>query len=120
MSPLVLGEILGVFVNTLTAKDKYPVQDWEKLQLQFQMQLSEKRETFRQFFLESNQTLNIFRKKIIIRANVFPKLQTVKILIRPLCKKRRFKKRFDSQHVKASQILAKSASEQFYHVFSSF
>ena len=109
-----------MFVNRLTAKDKYPVQDWEKLQLQFQMQLSEKRESFRQFFLKSNQILNIFRKKIIIRANVFPKLQTVKILIRPLCKKRRFKKRFDSQHVKASQILAKSACEQFYHVFSSF
>ena len=29
MSPLVLGEILGVFLNTLTAEGKYPVQDWE-------------------------------------------------------------------------------------------
>ena len=26
MSPLMLGEILGVFVNTLTADSKYPVQ----------------------------------------------------------------------------------------------
>ena len=34
-------------------------------------------------------------------ANVFPKLQTVKILVRPLSKKRRLEKRFDSQHVKA-------------------
>ena len=56
---------------------------------------------------------------MIIRANVFPKLQTVKILIRPLCKKRPLKKGFDSQHLKASQILAKSLWERFYHVFSS-
>ena len=91
-----------MFVNTFTADGKYPVEDRENLELPIQKQLSEKRETFRQFFLESNQILNIFRKKIIIRANVFPKLQTVKILIRPLCKKRRFKKRFDSQHMEVS------------------
>ena len=46
MSPLVLGEILGVFVNTLTANDKYPVQDCDNLPLPTQMQLSEKRKTF--------------------------------------------------------------------------
>ena len=32
MSPLVLAEILGLFVNTLTADDKYRVQDCENLQ----------------------------------------------------------------------------------------
>ena len=42
MSPLVLGEILGLFVNILTADDKYPVQDCENFQLPIQMQLSEK------------------------------------------------------------------------------
>ena len=51
MSPLVLGEILGVFVNTLTADGKYPVQGCENLQLPIQMQLSEKRKTFSQFFV---------------------------------------------------------------------
>ena len=40
MSPLVLGKILGVFVNTLTAEGKYPVEDWENFQLSIQMQLS--------------------------------------------------------------------------------
>ena len=39
-SPLVLGEILGVFVNTLTAEGKYAVEDWENLQLSIQMQVS--------------------------------------------------------------------------------
>ena len=40
MSPLVLGKILGVFVNTLTVEGKYPVEDWENLELSIQMQLS--------------------------------------------------------------------------------
>ena len=39
MSPLVLGEMLVVFVNTLIADGKYPVQDCENLQLPIQMQL---------------------------------------------------------------------------------
>ena len=32
MSPLVEFEILGVFVNTLTVDDKYPVPDCKNLQ----------------------------------------------------------------------------------------
>ena len=46
-----LGEILDVIVNTLTANDKYPVQDWKKLPQAIQMQLSEKRKAFAQFFV---------------------------------------------------------------------
>ena len=42
VSPLVLGETLGVFANTLTACGKYPVNDCENLQLQIQMQFSQK------------------------------------------------------------------------------
>ena len=55
---------------------------------------------------------------MILIANVFPKLQTVKTLVRPLYKKGRFRTRFDIQHVKASEILAKAPWERFYHVFS--
>ena len=65
MSPLVLGEILGVFVNTLTADGKYPVQGCENLQLPIQMQLSEKRKTFSEFFvpfLESTSNFKYFEK----------------------------------------------------------
>ena len=54
---------------------------------------------------------------MIFIAKVFAKLQTVKILVRKLSKKCRFRKRFDSQHGKVSKILTKSLSEQFYHVF---
>ena len=39
--PLLLKfEILGVFVNTLTTVDKYPVPDCENLQFPIQMHLS--------------------------------------------------------------------------------
>ena len=76
MSPLVLGEILGIFVNTLTADGKSPVPGCENLQLPIQMQLSEKQKTFSEFFfhfLNLHQILNIFKKKMIVIANVFPK-----------------------------------------------
>ena len=57
---------------------------------------------------------------MILIANVFPKLQTVKTLVRPLYKKGRFRTRFDIQHVKASEILAKaheSAFIMFFHYY---
>ena len=46
ISPLVICKILGVFLNTLTSNDRYPVQDYENLRLQIQMQLSLKRKSF--------------------------------------------------------------------------
>ena len=123
MSPLVLGEILGVFVNTLTADGKYPVQGCENLQLPIQMQLSEKRKTFSQFLFHLSmlrEILNILKEKMIVIANMFPKLQTVKIFVRKLSQEHRFRTGFGSQHVKAFQLLAKSPRERFYHVLLSF
>ena len=48
-----------------------------------------------------------------------PRLQTVKDLVRPHSKEQCFRTSFDSQHVKASQTLAKSEWEHFYHISSS-
>ena len=59
-------------------------------------------------FWDLHQILNILKKRKIVIANVFLKLGTVKILLRPLSKERRLSTRFDSQHMKASQILVKS------------
>ena len=67
-----------------------------------------------------HQILNVLKEEMIAIANVFPKLQTVKELLRPLSQKPRFRTRFDSQHVKASQIHPESPWGHFYHVFSSF
>ena len=71
-------------------------------------------------FWNLHQISNISKKKMMVIANIFPKSQTMKNFVRRLCKKRRFRTRFDSQHVKVSQILEKPPSEHFYHVLSSF
>ena len=66
MSPLVLGEVLVVFVNKLTADGKYFVHGCENLQLPIQMQLSENRKTFSHLFvpfLESTSNFKHFAKK---------------------------------------------------------
>ena len=51
-------------------------------------------------FWNLHEILNILKKKMIVIANVFPKLQTVNIMVRPLSKKQRLRTRFDSEHVK--------------------
>ena len=120
MSPLVLGEILGVFVNTLTADGKYPVQDWENLLLSVKMKLSDNWKIFLKFlfhFWNLHNILNISKKKMVVIGNVFPKLQTVKNFVRPLCKKQRFGTRLDSQHGKVTRILAESHESTFIMFF---
>ena len=59
-------------------------------------------------FLKSLLNFKHFEEKFIVIANGFPKLQIVKDLIKPLSKKRRLRTSLDSQHIKASQTLAKS------------
>ena len=111
MSPLVVGAVLVVFVKRLTADGKSRVQDCENLQLTIQMQLSLKRKGSSQFcvpFLKSTSNFKHFEKGMIVIGNAYLKLQTVKILNRKLSKQRRFRRRIDSQHVTASQILVKS------------
>ena len=67
MSPLLLPEILFVFLDTLTADAKYRVEDCGILPLPIQMQLSEKRKIFFHFFffplLESTSNIKYFEKK---------------------------------------------------------
>ena len=63
MSLAVLGEILGVFVNTLAADSKYPAKDCKNFPLSIQIPLYEKRKSFSQVFvpfLESISNLKHF------------------------------------------------------------
>ena len=56
----------GAFVNTLAADGKYLVQYCENLQLPIEMQLSEKRKAFSEFFvpfLESTSNFKHFDQK---------------------------------------------------------
>ena len=64
-----------------------------------------------------DQILNIFEKKIIVIANVLPILRTIKDLIKPFSRMRRFRSSMDSQCVNWWQIIVKSAWERFYHFF---
>ena len=50
MSLLVISNILGHFVNTLTANDKYSLSNNENLPQPSQMQLSKKQIIFAEFF----------------------------------------------------------------------
>ena len=66
MSPLLLGEVLVVFVIRLTPDGKYPVHDCENLQLPIQMQLARKRKSFSELFVpfpESTSNFKHFEKK---------------------------------------------------------
>ena len=66
MSPLVLDDLLVVFVKRLSAETKYPFQDCDNLQLPIQMILFEKRKTFSQFFvpfLECTSNFKHFEKE---------------------------------------------------------
>ena len=65
------------------------------------------------------QILKLLKRKMIAIANVFPRLQAVKDLVRPLSKKCRFRTSSDSQNVNGCQKLFKSKWERFYHIFSS-
>ena len=65
------------------------------------------------------QILIIFEKKIIVIANIFRKLKTVKDLVKALSWKRRFRTSINSQQVNGCQTLVKSGWEHFHHIFSS-
>ena len=65
-SPSVWSEILRLFVNALTADDKYSGSNMQNLQQQFQTPLSQKQKTFSRFFiafLKCAWNLEHFQKK---------------------------------------------------------
>ena len=82
---LVLCKILGLFVNTLTDKDKYCFLYRDNLRQPMQILLYEKQKNFSQFFspfLKSTLNFESFQKKMTLIADVFPKLPSQKKVIR--------------------------------------
>ena len=121
ISLLVTSEILGVIVNTLTANDKYFLQNSQNFLQPIQMPLSKKEKKFLNFslhFWNLTSILNILKKKMTFTVDVFPKLQTAKN-VRQISEKPRFGTPFNSQDVKGSQTLVKSAWQHFYQIFPS-
>ena len=65
MSLLVIYEILGAIVNTLTVDDKYPFQNCENLPLSIQIQLSHEKKNCQLFvpFLDLHQIIQLLKKR---------------------------------------------------------
>ena len=109
-----------MFVNTLTADDKYSLLNRHNLRQTIRTPLSQKHKAFSQFFLAfSKSTLNFehFEKKMTFIAHLFPKLRTPKNVFRYMSKKSRFKVPFDRQHVKLVQTLLRSEPQHRYHIW---
>ena len=73
------------FLNTLTADDKYSLISKDKWMQTIQMDLSQKRKIFSEFFsavFESALNFQYFQKKMTLIAYVFAKLLTTKHVLR--------------------------------------
>ena len=108
-----------MFVNTLTADDKYSPLNRDNLTKPIRTKLSQQQEAFPQFFLafsKSTLILNILKKKMTLLANLFPKLRTPEKGVRYMSKKSRFKGPFDRQHGKRVQTLLRPEQRHRYHI----
>ena len=61
--------------------------------------------------------MNIFKKKMTLIAEVFPKLRSPKNKVRSMSIKSRFKGSFKKQHGKCAQTLLKFAWQNLYHIY---
>ena len=84
-SLLVICKILGLFLNTLAAYDKYSLLNRNNFTQSIEMKLSKKQKIFPYFFLnfwQLNQILNKLKKKMKLIADVFSKSLTSEDLVR--------------------------------------
>ena len=84
MSPLVIYKTLRLFINILTADDKYSLLIRDNLAQPIQLQLS-KKESFTKLFLsllKCRPNLERFEKKMTFIVYMFPKLRTAKYVVR--------------------------------------
>ena len=89
-SLLVIFKMLKLFVNTLTADDKYYLLNKDNLTEPTEMKLSKKKKLFFNFFLYfSNNDLifDILDKKMTLIGYVFRKLRTEKNVVRKVSKR---------------------------------
>ena len=78
-------KILRLFVNTLTADDKYSLLNSDNLTLQTHMHLSQKQKTFSGFFFaffKARLNFESFQKKLDLIIDVFLILRTPKTEVR--------------------------------------
>ena len=108
MSLSLTCQILGRLVNTLAAEEKYPVLNRDNLTISIQIQLSEKQETYYQFF---PAYLKYDPHRFCIS-----EIANCENVVREMSKTSRFRGLFYKQHGKRAQALSKSASQHLYHI----
>ena len=83
-SLLVIYNILGQLVNALTADEKQYLLNRDNLMQPIQMQWSKKKlfPNFLLHFWNLDQSLNILKKKMTLKAYVFRRLRTAKDVLR--------------------------------------
>ena len=99
-----------MFVNTLTANDKYSLLTRDSLRQSIQMRLSQKQQKFSSLFLRASKlvsTFNIFKKNMTLIADIFPKFRTLENMVRSMSKKSRFRIHFEKQDGKRFQTVLK-------------
>ena len=67
-------------------------------------------------FQNVHEILKLFKKKMTLIADLFPKLRTPKNAVRYMSKKSRFKVPFDRKHGKRVQKLFPSGPQHRYHI----
>ena len=83
-----MSKILNLFVNTLTANDKYSPLNRQNLTQRIQILLCETQETVPHFFFfffavfKFRLHVELFQNKMTLIADVFPKLGTLKKVVR--------------------------------------
>ena len=118
ISLLLIFKVLGLFLCTLSADDKYSLPNSENLRQPIQMYFSQNPKNFSRSFYSIS--------KIYIKSWIFLKkrwcsyLQTGKNVVRKMSNKTRFRTPFDSQHPQGLQQLLKSVGQHFYHTLPLF
>ena len=81
---LVVFKVLRLFVNSLTADDRYSLVERENLTKTIQIYLSKKQKKCQVFlqFWNLDQILNILKKKMTLIVYIFRKIRTAKNVVR--------------------------------------
>ena len=104
-------KLFSRFVNTLTADDKYSLISRDNWMQTIQNHLSQKQNIFPPFFsafLESALNFEHSQKKMTLIAYVFPKLPTMKDMLRQKSKRSSLRGPIDIREGKLSEALIKS------------
>ena len=108
-----------LIVNTLVVNEKHPFINRDNLTIPIQMQLSQRQETFSQFFstfIKSPLSFEYFEKRNDPQRFCISDITDFENAVRKMSKNSRFRLLLDKKHGKRSQTLLKSASQHLYHI----